>query len=203
VNTLVVIEDHAMMRRGLAAYFSQTRRWTIIGEAASLNEAAALFAAPAAQTALPDMVLLDIDLQGSWGLDLIPRLKKLYQNRRLPVIIYSVFSDYVHAKAALRSGAAGYVCKSQGEAELETAMEIVLKGGSAYSPELLAKMEGVSDLLMWLTKRERQVFELVQNSKTNKEIAEILGIRIRTIENYLSVIYDKIGVKSRRELENL
>jgi DNA-binding NarL/FixJ family response regulator len=202
MNTLVIIEDCEMTWLGIATYFIRTGRWAILGKASSLEEAEALFSGRD-ETGLADIVLLDVYLKDSRGLDLIPRLKEVYRGRRPPVVVYSVFSNYAHVKAALRCGAAGYVCKSQGGEELEAAMETVLKGGAAYSPGLLLEMAKVSDLTLWLTKRERQIFELVQNSKSNKEIAHALDIRVRTVENYLSVIYEKTGVKSRRELEEL
>jgi DNA-binding NarL/FixJ family response regulator len=203
VNTLALVDDHVFMRRGLADYFTQTGRWTVWGEAADLEEAESLLAAPRAGTSLPDIVLLDIALKNSWGLDLIPRLKDLYKNKHPPVIVYSVYGDYAHIKAALRSGAAGYVNKSQGEAELENAMEIVLKGGSGFSAELLAKISAVSDIMLGLTKREREIFDMVQRGKSNRQIAEILDIRLRTVENNLSIIYAKTGVHYREDLENL
>jgi NarL family two-component system response regulator LiaR len=203
VHTLALVDDHVFMRRGLADYFAQTGRWIVRWEAADLEEAGALFAAPHAGTSLPDIVLLDITLKDSWGLDLIPRLKDLYNSKNPPVVVYSAHGDYAHIKAAFRSGAAGYVNKSQGEAELEKAMKIVLQGGRSFSPELLSKIGEISDIMLGLTKREREMFDLVQRGKSNRQIAEIMGIRLRTVENSLSIIYAKTGVHYREELENL
>ncbi|AEF85663.1 two component transcriptional regulator, LuxR family [Treponema primitia ZAS-2] len=203
MKTLVLIEDHDMMRRGLASYFSQQKRWEVVGEAATLDEASALFETLVKTgVPLPDIVLLDIDLNGAWGLDLVPKLREWY-GKKPPVLVYSVFDDYAHVKAATRAGVAGYVCKSQREAELETAMDTILQGDIYFTPYLFPKISAVSDITIFLTKRERQIFELVQRLYSNDRIAGELGINIRTVENKLSIIYDKIGVKSRGELEKL
>ncbi|AEF86356.1 two component transcriptional regulator, LuxR family [Treponema primitia ZAS-2] len=201
MNTLVLIDDHTMMRRGLASYFTQTGRWQVLGEAGSQEEALALFET-LSPGPLPGIILLDIDLHGSWGLDLIPRLRNYYEQKP-PALIYSVYEDYAHVKAAIRAEAAGYVCKSQGEAELEMAMDAVLQGRIFFAPHLIVKMDAVSDILLCLTKRERQIFGMVQRSYSNRQIAEELVVSVRTIENNLSIIYDKTGVPGRKELEKL
>jgi DNA-binding NarL/FixJ family response regulator len=199
MNTLALIDDHAMMRRGLGSYFTQTGRWQVLGEAASLEEAAVLFK-HLAPGSLPEVVLLDIDLNGAWGLDLIPQLREWY-GKKPPVIIYSVYNDYGHVKAAIRSEASGYVCKSQSEKELEAAMVTVIQGGISYAEHLIVELDAVSDILYCLTKRERQIFELVQRFYSNRRIAAELNVSLRTIQNNLSNIYDKTGISSREELE--
>jgi DNA-binding NarL/FixJ family response regulator len=206
MKTLVLIDDHAMLRRGLSSWLAEDGQWRILGEAASLEEAADLFERLA--DGLPDLVLLDIDLSspgqpGSWGLDLIPQLKKQHGEKAPPVLVYSVYDDYVHLKAAFRSGAKGYVCKSQDTGELRTAMDRLAAGGVWFSPDHAFRMTAVSDIVLGLTKRERQIFELVQRRRGNHEIAAELGVSIRTVENNLSVLYDKTAVKNRKELERL
>jgi DNA-binding NarL/FixJ family response regulator len=204
MNTVVLIEDHDMMRRGLAAYFTKGGRWKVIGEATNINETVALFEKLSASLSpLPDLVLLDIQLGNEWGLDLIPFLKKHCGKNAPPVLVYSVYEDYAHIKAAIRAGAAGYISKSRGDAELETAMEAVLRGDSFIAPALMEKIVEVSDIMLALTKRERQIFEMVQRGISNREIAEELKLSLRTIENNLSIIYDKTKVKNREELETL
>jgi DNA-binding NarL/FixJ family response regulator len=121
VNTVVLMEDHDMMRRGLASSCAPGDRWKVIGEAATITEAAVLFEKfSASRFGLPDLVLLDIQLGQEWGLDLIPLLKKRGGRDAPPVLVYSVYEDYAHIKAAIRAGAAGYISKSQRDAELET-----------------------------------------------------------------------------------
>jgi DNA-binding NarL/FixJ family response regulator len=207
MKTLVLIDDHAMLRRGLSSWLAEDGQWRVLGEAASLEEAAALFERLAA-AGLPDLALLDIELNtpgcpGSWGLDLIQPLKARYGKKAPPVLVYSVYDDYVHLKAALRAGAKGYVCKSQDIGELRAAMDQLAAGGVWFSPGHAFRMAEVSDLVLGLTKRERQIFELVQRRSSNREIAVELGVSHRTVENNLSVLYDKTATKNRKELEQL
>jgi DNA-binding NarL/FixJ family response regulator len=206
MKNLVLIDDHFMLRRGLSSWLTGDGQWRVLGEAASLEEAAALF--QRLSPGLPDLALLDIELNspgrpGSWGLDLVPLLKKRYGKKTPPVLVYSVYDDYVHFKAAFRSGAKGYVCKSQDTGELRAAMDQLAAGGIWFSPSHAFRMAAVSDLVLGLTKRERQIFELVQRRRGNREIAEELDISLRTVENNLSILYDKTAVKNRKELERL
>ncbi|MCL2128818.1 MAG: response regulator transcription factor [Treponema sp.] len=203
MKTVVIIDDHEMIRAGLAA--SLNGCWRILGEAGSLKEAKALFAS---LKEAPDIILLDIVLKGDWGLDLIQKKQPGRKSRAgashfPPVLVYSVYDDYAHVNAAIRSGAKGYVCKSQGVPDLLEAMEALVSGKTVFPSSLVQRMTAVSDLMLALTKREREVFNKVQRGFTNKEIAEALNVSIRTIENNLSILYDKMGVKNRRELERL
>jgi len=141
-------------------------------------------------------------LDKKWGLDIIGD-KSLGNGKFPPVLVYSVYDDYAHVNAAIRSGAKGYVCKSQSAAELLEAMEDVSSGKINFPPALLQRMAITTDKILGLSKREQEVFSMVQHGKNNKEIAAALGVSIRTIENNLSIIYDKTGAKDRRELEKM
>jgi DNA-binding NarL/FixJ family response regulator len=138
---------------------------------------------------------------GSWGLDLIPLLKERYGEKAPPVLVYSVYDDYVHFKAAFRSGAKGYGCKSQDTGKLRAAMDQLAVGGIWFSPGHAFRMAAVSDIGLGLTPRARQIFELVQRRRGNREIAAKLGVSLRTVENNLSVLYGKTAAKNRKELE--
>jgi DNA-binding NarL/FixJ family response regulator len=197
MKTVVIIDDHEMMRSGLTARLEN--HWSIAGEAASLEEAKKIFES---LTDAPDLILLDIELGNEWGLDIIGD-KSLGKSKFPPVLIYSVYDDYAHVNAAIRCGARGYVCKSQSAAELLEAMEDVSSGKTSFPPAMLQRMAITSDKILCLSKREQEVFYMVQRGKNNKEIAEDLGVSIRTIENNLSIIYDKTGAKNRQELKRL
>jgi len=197
MKTVVIIDDHEMMRSGLAARLEN--HWQIAGCAASLEEAKTLFKN---LTNAPDLILLDIELGKEWGLDIIGD-KSLGNGKFPPVLVYSVYDDYAHVNAAIRSGAKGYVCKSQSAAELLEAMEDISSGKTAFPPALLQRIAITNDKVLGLSKREQEIFSMVQRGKSNKEIAADLGVSIRTIENNLSIIYDKTGAKYRRELEKM
>jgi DNA-binding NarL/FixJ family response regulator len=199
-NTIILIDDHDMMRKGLAAELGQ--RWKILGEADSLESAEVLVSHLAAEKQRLDMVLLDIDLRGSWSLDLVKTIKESFTPTP-KVIVYSVFDDFAHIKAALRVGVEGYVCKAQSQDQLQLVMEKVLAGETALPAQLSAQIGSALALIDSLTRRERQILELIQLRHTNTEIAVQLGISQRTVENNISIIYDKTGTHTRRDLEKM
>jgi DNA-binding NarL/FixJ family response regulator len=201
VKSLVLIEDHDLMRHGLYSFFSEKEGWELLGGAGSLAEAEALIKKLAEAGQSPDLALLDIELSGAWGLELVPRLKSSFPEIR--ILVYSVFEDFAHVGAAMRSGVSGYVCKSQSAGELESAMQSVLDGGFFMPAHLAERFSRAFDRTSGLTRREREIFDRVQRGQSNREIAEELGVSLRTVENNLSIIYDKTGVKDRKALERL
>jgi DNA-binding NarL/FixJ family response regulator len=204
-----------MMRKGLVSFFKETGRWSILGQASSLVEAKSLLANPL--SSWPDIVLLDIQLDGAWGLELVPWLReqcfielKLCENsnfqntKKIPdVVVYSSFTDYSHISAAYKIGVKGYVCKTRSEMELESALNTVLRGELYWDQTLIPKIMMVNDVISRLTKKETEIFMLVQKGLSNKNIAEKLGINQRTVENHLCCIYDKTGISSRSALQKL
>ena len=194
--SLVIIEDHPVMREGLASYFCGTGRWQVTGTASSLEEAKRTLSSIST-----DLVLLDIQLEDGWGLDIIPWLKKLELN---PVLaVYSAYDDYAHISAALGMGVRAYVCKRQNEYKLEEALLKALNRETSIDNSIQKKMNYVADLKSLLTTREAEIFNLVKKGLPNKEIADNLNISHRTVENILSCIYDKTGIKTRLELQKL
>jgi NarL family two-component system response regulator LiaR len=180
------------MREGLAAYFAGTGRWEVKGTAATLAEAKELVTGMEA-----DIVLIDIQLEDGWGLDIIPLLKD-----KTLTAVYSAFDDYSHVSAALGMGVKAYICKRRDSKELEEALIKVLKG-ETYIDNTVQAVFQIAGRINLLTKRETDVFNLVKIKLTNKQIAAQLGISLRRVENILYSIYDKIGVRSRYELELL
>jgi len=201
MRTVIIIDDHEMMRAGLTA--SLKHKWQIAGEAGSIDEAKIIFSS---LKVMPDLIILDIKLGDEWGLNIIGILRRICsaQSKKLPpVLIYSVYDDYAHVNAALRAGVKGYVCKSMSIDVLLDAMEATASGKGSFPYSIVQRLTNVSDLLMGLSKREQEIFKMVQRRNTNKEIASELDVSVRTIENNLSIIYDKTGVKNREELEKL
>ena len=201
-KTIIIIEDHPVMREGLAAWFTATGRWQVIGKASSITGAKELLADKRA-----DIVLLDIQLEDGWGLDLLPWLSQ--QNRLAGhngdqiIAVYTAFDDYAHASAALGLGVRAYICKQRSESELEEALFAALEGGTYIDKTAQAKLQSVKDIVGVLTKREAEILSLVKSGLSNKQIAVRLGISRRTVENILSCVYDKTGIRSRLELERL
>jgi NarL family two-component system response regulator LiaR len=194
---IFILEDHEMTRRGLASWLSEDGRWTLAGSASSLSEAEAWLSS----NPTPALLLLDVMLGSSFGLDILSWLKS--RNSPLPALVYSAFEDYSHVQAAYKLGARGYARKSRGSGELALAIETVLSGKIYYDPALAPHITFVQKLVDCLTPREAQVLSLVQKRLSNQRIAEALGIQRKTVENMLCCIYDKTGIKGRRELPNL
>jgi DNA-binding NarL/FixJ family response regulator len=138
MNSIVIIEDHPVMRRGLAEFFAASGRWELRGSAGTLERARVLLKRIDLETL--DILLLDIQLGDGWGLDLLPFLRE--RGGKLPLIaVYSAFEDYAHARAALACGVQGYIPKSRNEGELEAALIKLLQEG-VYLDEAISARAG-------------------------------------------------------------
>jgi DNA-binding NarL/FixJ family response regulator len=206
MNSIVIIEDHPVMRKGLAAWFAGTGRWQILGIAADLAEARDMFSEIAA---LPDLLLLDIRLnpqdgsaEEAIGLDLIPWLRERF-GKIPPTVVYTQLDDYAHVNAALGFGVLGYVCKYRSEEELETVLHAALRGEVSVDKALELKLKNVEGTQKLLTRREAEILAHIRNGRSNKRIALALGISPRTVENHLARIYYKTGIASRSDLQKL
>jgi len=196
-KSIIIIEDHPVMRHGLAAYFEKNG-WQVNGTAASLAEAKKLFCHITA-----NVVLLDIQLDDGWGLDLISWMQEQADEQICLTAVYTAFDDYAHVSAALSLGVKAYVTKRRSEQELEAALLKALDGAIYIDEAAQIKLDNVTNIINLLTKREAEIFKQVKNGLSNRDIAFKLGITTRTVQNILSCIYDKIGIKSRQELERL
>jgi len=151
-----------------------------------------------------DVVLLDIQLTDGWGLDFIPWFRDFPAHDQNTIMaVYTNYSDYSHVNAAMSLGVRAYVCKHRDEKELEEALLTALNGNIYIDDMAQAKVQTVKDILSLLTKRETELFHLVKSGLSNKQIAAKLDISYRTVENILSCMYDKTGIKNRPELQNL
>ncbi|GHV11740.1 DNA-binding response regulator [Spirochaetia bacterium] len=206
MNSIVIIEDHPVMRKGLAAWFAGTGRWQVLGIAAGLAEARALFAKLAA---LPDILLLDIQLspenggaEDTIGFDIIPWLREQF-GKTPPVVVYSQFDDYAHANAALGFGVRAYVCKCRDEEKLEAALHAALRGEVSIDKAVEPRFRNAADIQKLLTRREAEIVKRLWEGESNKHIAAALCLSLRTVENHLSRIYYKTGIASRADLREM
>jgi DNA-binding NarL/FixJ family response regulator len=196
---VVIIDDHELLRRGFAGALDSS--WTVAGQAADLAEAKAVFEK---MSLPPDLVVLDIALRNNdWGLDIIPWLAERFEKKPPPILVYTVYADYAHVQAAVSMGVQGYVSKGEGFPALEQAMQTVVRGLVYINQKLFSKLSSVPDMMSGLTKREKQIFLLVQQGWENRRIAAEFSIVLRTVECYLNRIYSKLGVKTRKELQDL
>jgi len=203
---IIIIEDHPIMRGGLVSYFTGTRRWNVLGAVSNIEDAKILMSSPYGNSKTKvDLLLIDIQLEDGWGLDIIPWLKtQTLSGIQMPVMaVYSSFDDYAHVSACLSMGIKGFVCKRRSERELENALLKVMEGKTYIDESAQAKLDTNASLFNLLTKRETDILNLVKKNLSNKQIASHLGISQRTVENIISCVYDKTGIKSRLELQML
>ncbi|MDR3335704.1 MAG: response regulator transcription factor [Treponema sp.] len=210
MHTIVLIDDHPMIRRAFNTYLSETGRFLVTGEAGSLDEARALFST---LTPIPDLVLLDIELGEENGLDLLPLLRAMEsQNDKKKnrvesfspmVLVFSMFEDPFKIQTALHQGARGYVSKTADETEIASALESILNGEIYIDKRLKTKATETKDIYAGLSKRERIILDLVQKNMDNRSIAKKLDLKARTVENYISRIYTKTGALTRGDLARL
>jgi DNA-binding NarL/FixJ family response regulator len=196
MNSIIILEDHPIMREGLASFFSGTGRWNVKGGASTIEEAKALL-----KNDTVDVALLDIQLKEGWGLEIIPFLKE--QDKKPLIAVYSNFDDYAHVSTALTLGVRAYVTKQRNQEELEEALLTALSGSVYIDEAAEKKQKNTEEKIKLLSNREKEIFELVKAGLSNKEIAGKLFISHRTVANIVSCIYDKIGIRSRLELERL
>jgi len=200
---VLLIDDHPMLNAGIVSILEKTGFFTVSGQAESLNEAMSFIKD---SDTLPSLIILDLLLGEENGLDFLPMLNNYCVNKKIPrphVLVCSAIEDSFKIQTALKLGAAGFLSKTGGQAELLKAIDTILSGKVYVSTELNVKLDENSGLYAKFTKREIDVINLIKQKKTNKQIGDVLSISQRTVENYISKIYFKTGFTSREEVEKL
>lgn len=196
-SRILLVDDHPVVRLGFAQLLSHEHDLSICGEAASAAEGLEL-----AERLEPDLVLLDISLPGESGLELLKRLRKLRPG--MPVLICSMHDEMLFAERAIRAGARGYIGKREAPDELVTAVRAVLAGERYLSPRFAQLLDAAgrgsrAELpgpVSALSDRELEVFELIGRGVGTREIAERLGISVKTAETYRENIKQKLMIES-------
>jgi DNA-binding NarL/FixJ family response regulator len=198
--TFIVVDDHPLYRHGVTMLIGQELRLDCAGEASGIQEALDLLAAKS-----PRIAIVDISLQGQSGLDLVRMIKVDYPGTA--VLVVSMHEENLYGERALKAGARGYVMKHESPAVLVGAVREVLEGRIAVSEELRERMlEGMvggrsdTDPVGRLSDRELEVFTLIGKGCGAAEIAERLGLSVKTINAYRDHIKDKLGLPSAADL---
>lgn len=197
---LVVADDHALVRAGIAGVLAATPGFVVVGEAASGAEAIALVTAHA-----PEVLVLDITMPGMGGLEVAAALRSSHPALRILILSVHDHPEYVLESA--RVGAHGYLRKDAEPQELREAVQALARGDGYYSPAVARQLGiGVRTAaaggetsrqrarLELLTRRERDVLLGVTQGRTNKEIAARLGLSPRTVESYRESLMRKLGI---------
>jgi len=198
--TILLADDHTMVRQGLRALLEEETGFSIVGEAKDGPETIAL-----TESLRPDVLVVDLMMPGVGGLEVMRQVGRRVPGTRF--VVLSMYANEAYVVEALRSGAMGYVLKDTGAEELVRAIRHVAQGGRYLSPPLSessleAYLErvrggGAEDTL---TPREREVLQLAAEGRSNAEIAERLFISPRTAETHRANLMRKLGLHSQAEL---
>lgn len=202
---ILLIDDHVMMRAGLRMLIESQPGFTVIGEAAERNGALAL-----ATREQPDLILLDLDLGDSNGLDFLPELRTAAPQAR--VLVLTALRDPEAHRRAVRLGAVGVLLKEKAPEVLLQAIEKVHAGEAWIDRSMMAnvlneltsrnesQLDSDKRKIATLTAREREVALLVAQGCKNRQIAQRLFISETTVRHHLTAVFDKLGVADRLEL---
>jgi DNA-binding NarL/FixJ family response regulator len=196
---ILIVDDHAVVRNGLRHFLAAEGDCRIAGDAASGTEAMAQIAAEPW-----DLVLLDIGLSDSNGLDLLRRIKK--KKPALPVLIFSMHAEDDYAIPALEAGAAGFLPKDSEPAQILAAIRCVKRGERYLSPHLAEKLiagtvhPGIRPLHDFLSERETAVMLLISRGLALTDIGNTLHLSPKTITTYRARILQKLKLGSNSEL---
>lgn len=205
--SVLIVDDHRIMRDGLRAILERSAEFRVIGEAETGPEAIRM-----CKREKPDLVLMDIELPEVSGIEATTEVMR--NNPRTKVIILSMYDDEHCVKAAIRSGARGFVLKRASDNDLIEALRAVAKGGSYLSPQVSDRLlswiqrgnldsEPAPSALDALTPREMQVLRLVAEGKTSKEVAGILDLGLQTVRSYRKTMMKKLRVSNVAGLTQL
>ncbi len=197
-----LVDDHPIVRQGLIKLIEQEPLLEVCGEAGSVGEALGEI-----QELVPDVILVDISLEDSNGLELIKTIDDL--GLQIPMLVLSMHDESLYAEHALKAGASGYVMKQAASNTLIQAIGKVLDGEIYVSKEISSQMlkmafrnrgEKQRSGTDALSLRELEVFELIGRGNSTREIAEQLNLSVKTIETYRANIKGKLQLRSGTEL---
>lgn len=200
---LLIADDHTLVRQGIRKILEAQPGWTVVGEAGNGRDAVRMV-----MELQPDVVILDIGMPLLNGVEAVQQI-----SRRVPsirVLVVSMHADDVYVTRAVRAGASGYLLKDSADADLLRAVSAVAQGKSFFSPAVAKVLldeyvrqladRGITDRFDTLSEREREIFQLVAEGFSNKEIAGQLGISPGTVETHRARIMEKLDVHSAAEI---
>ena len=200
---ILLADDHTLMRQGLRKILEACPDWEVVAEASTGREAVR-----EALSAEPDVVILDIGMPLLNGIEATRQILRRRPNTR--VLILSMHADEAYILRALQAGARGYLLKDSADTDLIRGVTAVAAGKSFFSPAVASVMlddhvrrmaeKGIADRFDSLSEREREIFQLVAEGHSNKEIADLLSVGPATVETHRAHILQKLDVHNTAEL---
>ena len=197
---ILIVDDHPIVRQGLRRLIDQEEDLSVCGEAEDVKEAR-----DAIQALSPDAVILDISLKNSDGVDLLKELR--IRRLKTPVLVLSMHDESIYAERLLSAGANGYIMKQEASDRFLAALREVLSGGIYVSDAVRSKIANsaatedvVDDPIARLSNRELQVFNLIGQGLSTREIADKLNLSVKTIESHRLTIKEKLNIDSATQL---
>jgi two-component system response regulator NreC len=200
---LLLADDHTLVRQGLRKVLETHREWEVVAEASDGREAVRL-----AEVHKPDVAVIDVAMPLLNGIETTRQIIKRVPGTR--VLILSMHADEAYVTQILKAGAAGYILKDSADVDLLQAVSAVSQGKSFFSPAIARVMlddyvrrlaeKGIVDRYDSLSDREREIFQLVAEGRTNKEIATMLSVSPSTVETHRAHIMEKLDLHSAAEI---
>lgn len=195
--SLLLVDDHDLIRSGLVKLFDIEDDIDVVGEANDSDSAISFI-----EEKRPDVVLMDINLgDGKNGLETTKEVIKKFPDTS--VVILTVYGEHEYVVEAVKSGAVGYLQKEINGEDIISAVRAVAEGKSLIDPELSKRvfenLSSVNDKLESLTKRETEILDLIADGMSNKEIADKLFISEGTIKNHITSLFRKLDVHDRTQ----
>ncbi len=206
---VMIVDDHAMLRSGIKLLVDGQADLTVVGEAGTLQQAIDL-----APKVLPDVITLDLSMPGGSGVAGVQRLVGVVPDAR--ILVLTMHDDPAYVRTAMAMGASGYVVKSAADTELLSAIRAIARGRVFVDIQSSGSLESVfgergagtkcdskGAPIDSLSEREREVLGEVAKGYTNQQIADRVGLSVKTIESYRARLMQKLGLKSRADLMRL
>jgi two-component system response regulator NreC len=200
---IVLADDHTLVRHGLRKVLQDQSDWEVVGEANDGREAVRLV-----QELKPDVAILDIAMPRLNGIEATRQIARRFPD--VQVLVLSMHADEPYVTQVLRAGASGYLLKDSADTDLIRAVAAVSQKKSFFSPAVAKVMlddyvrqladRGITDRYDTLTGREREVFQLIAEGKSNKDVADLLSLSPNTVETHRAHIMDKLDVHNAAEI---
>lgn len=205
-TSVLLVDDHAMLRAGLRLLIGGQHDMSVVGDVGTLRDAI-----EAAAKLQPAVIVLDLSMPGGSGVAGVQRLREVAPAAR--ILVLTMHDDPAYVRSAMAMGASGYVVKSAADTELLTAIRAVARGRVFVDIQSQGPLESVFGAraskeqgqapILTLSDREREVLTEVAKGYTNQQIADRIGLSVKTVESYRARSMQKLGLKDRADLVRL